>query len=293
MTWTLRGLLVALAAALPTAQAPAQEEQPANEVTAAASAVPVAEVKALEASFEEVRKQWFEDYRAAETDEARKELREKRPKAADWVPRFKALADKHRGTEAEGRALAWIADNTMDAHPEVLERLTAGYVDQPFLADVCRRFRYAESEAARIFLEQCLERSLLDEVKGQACYSLGRLWKQRASMALRMKQDPGYRGRVVEHYGEKLLDLVAEQGEKSCRRKAEELLERVASDHAGLTYFRDRKLGTKAEADLFEMRNLNIGQVAPDIEGESIHGEPMKLSDFRGKVVVLDFWGHW
>jgi Tol biopolymer transport system component len=36
-----------------------------------------------------------------------------------------------------------------------------------------------------------------------------------------------------------------------------------------------------------------IGSVAPEIEGEDIDGEPFKLSDYRGKVVVLDFWGDW
>jgi hypothetical protein len=36
-----------------------------------------------------------------------------------------------------------------------------------------------------------------------------------------------------------------------------------------------------------------VGQVAPEIEAEDIDGIPFKLSDYRGKVVVLDFWGHW
>lgn len=36
-----------------------------------------------------------------------------------------------------------------------------------------------------------------------------------------------------------------------------------------------------------------VGQTPPDIVGEDIDGKPMKLSDYRGKVVVLDFWGFW
>jgi len=36
-----------------------------------------------------------------------------------------------------------------------------------------------------------------------------------------------------------------------------------------------------------------VGQVAPEIEGEDLDGVPFKLSDYRGKVVVLDFWGNW
>ncbi len=38
---------------------------------------------------------------------------------------------------------------------------------------------------------------------------------------------------------------------------------------------------------------LSIGKVAPEIEAEDIDGVKFKLSDYRGKVVVLDFWGDW
>lgn len=36
-----------------------------------------------------------------------------------------------------------------------------------------------------------------------------------------------------------------------------------------------------------------IGRLAPEIVGQDVDGQPMKLSDYRGKVVMLDFWGHW
>jgi cytochrome oxidase Cu insertion factor (SCO1/SenC/PrrC family) len=36
-----------------------------------------------------------------------------------------------------------------------------------------------------------------------------------------------------------------------------------------------------------------VGQVAPEIEGQDLDGQPFKLSDYRGKVVLLDFWGNW
>jgi hypothetical protein len=39
--------------------------------------------------------------------------------------------------------------------------------------------------------------------------------------------------------------------------------------------------------------HLSIGKEAPEIEGDDIDGESFKLSDYRGKVVLLDFWGHW
>ena len=44
---------------------------------------------------------------------------------------------------------------------------------------------------------------------------------------------------------------------------------------------------------LFELENLRIGMVAPDIVAKDLDGVEFKLSDYRGKVVVLDFWGNW
>ena len=38
---------------------------------------------------------------------------------------------------------------------------------------------------------------------------------------------------------------------------------------------------------------LAAGKLAPEIEGEDIDGQTFKLSDYRGKVVLLDFWGNW
>jgi hypothetical protein len=32
---------------------------------------------------------------------------------------------------------------------------------------------------------------------------------------------------------------------------------------------------------------------APEIEGTDQDGKSFKLSDYRGKVVLLDFWGNW
>lgn len=40
----------------------------------------------------------------------------------------------------------------------------------------------------------------------------------------------------------------------------------------------------------FTATGLRKGYIAPDIEGTDLDGKPMKLSDFRGKAVVLEFW---
>src|SRR5439155_17394791 len=36
-----------------------------------------------------------------------------------------------------------------------------------------------------------------------------------------------------------------------------------------------------------------VGQVAPDFTGKTLDGATFHLADFRGQVVVLDFWATW
>jgi peroxiredoxin len=44
---------------------------------------------------------------------------------------------------------------------------------------------------------------------------------------------------------------------------------------------------------LDELRALSIGQVAPDIQLPDPNGIVTKLSDLRGKYVLIDFWAAW
>lgn len=40
----------------------------------------------------------------------------------------------------------------------------------------------------------------------------------------------------------------------------------------------------------FEMERLQVGMTVPDVAGTTLDGEPFRLSEHRGKVVVLEFW---
>ena len=43
----------------------------------------------------------------------------------------------------------------------------------------------------------------------------------------------------------------------------------------------------------YQYGGLNIGDMAPSFSIESPDGTSFKLSDFKGKVVLLDFWASW
>jgi thiol-disulfide isomerase/thioredoxin len=52
-------------------------------------------------------------------------------------------------------------------------------------------------------------------------------------------------------------------------------------------------LKDEVKLELYELRNLRIGKPAPEIVGEDLSGTKFKLSDHRGKVVLLVFWASW
>jgi len=55
-----------------------------------------------------------------------------------------------------------------------------------------------------------------------------------------------------------------------------------------------KKDAADADADAAPTEDpFAVGNVAPDIDGIDLDGEAFKLSDYRGKVVMLDFWGDW
>jgi hypothetical protein len=50
-------------------------------------------------------------------------------------------------------------------------------------------------------------------------------------------------------------------------------------------------LGEAAAKALFHLRVLAVGKPALDVEGTDMDGQPFRLSDYRGKTVVLTFSG--
>lgn len=48
-----------------------------------------------------------------------------------------------------------------------------------------------------------------------------------------------------------------------------------------------------ARLGLFDDASATVGAPAPDFELRTVEGETVRLSDFRGRTVVLNFWASW
>lgn len=49
----------------------------------------------------------------------------------------------------------------------------------------------------------------------------------------------------------------------------------------------------KIAVEFSEPDRLTVGVPAPDFKVQALDGKPIALADFRGKVVLLDFWATW
>jgi thiol-disulfide isomerase/thioredoxin len=59
---------------------------------------------------------------------------------------------------------------------------------------------------------------------------------------------------------------------------------------------RTAKANTSIELGSMQLapkKALRLGDLAPPFEVKTVDGEPLRLADFRGKYVLLDFWATW
>jgi len=87
-----------------------------------------------------------------------------------------------------------------------------------------------------------------------------------------------------------LLKTLGDEGEVMRRRLAmlrKAIIESAEIEFDGVT------VAKIAEDELYVISHLSKGRVAPELIGSDVAGRPMRLSAYRGKVVVLLFWATW
>jgi hypothetical protein len=87
-----------------------------------------------------------------------------------------------------------------------------------------------------------------------------------------------------------LASLLKNKDEAS-QPEAEKLLETVLAEYAKMPAKKQMIEQIKNELD--DMKIRGIGKPVPEIAGNDLDDKEFKLSDYKGKVVLIDFWGFW
>jgi thiol-disulfide isomerase/thioredoxin len=250
---------------------------PANADQPRAGSPAAAAVQALSAEYDGIYKETRTNYKAVKNDdrideEAQKYRAKVHALDLEYAPKFLAIAEKHPGDPAAVDALvraAQLGAGESPASEKAVLLLEKHHLADARVSKVINDLAYSKWAGADKFLHTVLEKSPSREARGLAAY-----WE---AYRLREKAND---------------ELGTAAGEKAAK-DAEALLQVVNEKYADLPGGRQGTLGERAKVGLYELQRLAVGHAAPDIEGVDGDGKHFKLSDYRGKVVVLDFWGHW
>lgn len=236
-----------------------------------AVADPAQKLEAIVKRYEAQDSEAYDAYRAAKTDEERTQAKKRRP-GKEFVQEFRELATSARGSATAVSAWIWVLQigpnvGDVESSRQALDTLLADYLESPELVELAPQLRYAGDTLGAESVEKAL-RKLVDgsphaTVKASALFTLA--------------------------------SILASDGKPGSPqfKEARELFNRLLTDYGDTRTRRGKTYGSVAENSLFEIDRLQIGMVAPDFEALDENGVAFKLSDYRGKVVVIDFWGFW
>ena len=288
-------LTAALCLPAPTLLA-ASERLPATQDETEQAVDPADAIEDLIDEFDEAMNEFWELYRAAETDEARSEIyRDNYPDAEVYGARIWLLVAAQPDHEAVPGAVAWMLDSNAagEYKQKCLSLLIEHHLDSDDLGDICTLLSRDPDLETERFLRTTLQKSAEATVKGKATYALCGVLASRLEIRAALADlDEEERDSYAEYYGEELVILVMDMDLEAVAAEREKLLVEVR-DKYGDVKTRRGTLGAAAEGQLFELHRLQIGMVAPDIVGPDLDGVEFKLSEYRGKVVFIDFWGDW
>jgi hypothetical protein len=236
------------------------------------AATPKEQYDAILKEYAQKQTEFMKSYQQAKTDEERRKLLESRPSPEPYAKQFLEIGEKNPKDAVAVDALLWVVQNLPRGKEadQAIALLAQDHVASPKVGQLAMLLGQLQTPSAERLLRAVLEKNPDRSAQGQACLALAQVLKGQAELNQRRKM-PG---------ADQLL------------KQAEEFFERVVKEYGDVKVTRNT-LGETAKSELFELRNLAIGKTVPEIEAEDIDGKAFKLSDYRGKVVLLDFWGHW
>ncbi|MGL4551945.1 MAG: TlpA family protein disulfide reductase [Gemmataceae bacterium] len=186
-----------------------------------------------------------------------------------------ALVKKHPADPGVFPALEFLL---LDATPHAglaLELITAHHLDHSRLGRLCLFLIEADEgmgSKTEALARGAFHRSPHRDVRALAGLALARLLVARAETT-----DRAYVRAKSRKEAEAVLTALAGKYDAVPLPAADVDDERV-------------RLGAVVRPMLFDLQRLAAGSVVPELSGPADDGRPMKLSDERGKVVVLVFW---
>jgi hypothetical protein len=216
--------------------------------------------------------------------------------------KFLELAEKHPNDPIALDALmqaVWQVNGTPwpvelvgedTARAKAFELILRDHVRSDKLGPLCQRVSYGFCKEYETFLRAVMEKNPHENVRATACLSLGRFLNTRLQRLDLCKEQPELAKEFAGLFGKDYLAELRRKDREKSIKEVEAVFEQAAQKYGDVKLPEGDTVAERAKGELFGIRNLSVGKQAPDIEGEDQDGKRFKLSDYRGKVVLLDFW---
>ena len=182
------------------------------------------------------------------------------PKTEPVIAALNEMIDGDPKNPKMFRALKWIARTTRGRGLEQKHytNLEENYFHQDKIGEVALALTHSRLPEAQEFITKVIEESESKNARGMAIYA---------------------RALGMEHDKAKAAEYAA-------------LNKTLIDDYPNLMV-RGENVAESLKEKQKEASKFEVGKVAPDTIGKDVDGNEMKLSDYRGKVVLFDFWGDW
>jgi thiol-disulfide isomerase/thioredoxin len=158
--------------------------------------------------------------------------------------------------------------------PKAIALLQKDFVKSADLKPVMRVLAGSGDDLSIQFLRDVLEKNPNHAAQAHAARGLRDIAEDDAQTATDLKEDREMRSKLEKEKGKEFVAQLIAKGPKARAEKKE----------------MDKLLKSKY-SDVIP--DLSVGQKMPEAVSEDLEGKKVKLSDLKGKVIVLDFWATW
>jgi hypothetical protein len=218
------------------------------------------------------------------------------------APKLLALAEKYPADPVALDALL-LAVRQVDSTPwpvelvgkdtaraRAFELLQRDHVRSDKLGPLCQRVAYGFAGEYEAFLRAVAQKNPHRDIRAVATVSLAHYLDGRLGRVELCRGQADIARQFGALYGKEYVAGLMRQDGAAAAKEVEAVFERAAGEYGDVKLPDGDIVAERAKAELFDLRNLRVGKQAPDIEGVDQDGKRFKLSDYRGKVVLLDFW---
>jgi thiol-disulfide isomerase/thioredoxin len=235
----------------------------------------------LQKEFDATNRKLLERFQAAKTDAERSAIREE---ALKLLPQFADRLLTIVGPEAKSREAfepllqALLMGRGSEASKKAAQLLAQHHVGDPRLLRLLPALPRQGGEGGAHLLEVLAEKATDRQVRGLALLYHGAGLLEQADMPT------------------PAASSLTPEKRQAAYAQAEKVLRLAVQDYGDVKIpspMGEQTVAKAAEEHLFILNHLTIGKVLPDVEVQDLAGKKVKVSDYRGKVVVLDIWATW